>query len=223
MRQAIIGSSVIHAALLVVLFAVRVAPAVIIPGPETVQVALVDPGALRPQRAPAPQPEPERVIKAPEIKPQEDVGVKLAPPKPKPKPKPEEKAEDPKPIEQESVAPALPYAAVGNAGLRGSLSLDRADFEFTYYLVLVRNRVANAWNPPAGLVTRGQPVRAVVYFRIGRGGAVSAVRLEEASGFEFFDRSTLRAVTISDPMPPLPLGFSGSDLGVHFGFEYAGP
>ena len=30
-------------------------------------------------------------------------------------------------------------------------------------------------------------------------------------------------VTVSDPLPPLPLGFPGSDLGIHFGFEYARP
>jgi hypothetical protein len=33
----------------------------------------------------------------------------------------------------------------------------------------------------------------------------------------------VRAVTISVPLPPLPLGYAGSDLGVHFGFEYAAP
>jgi hypothetical protein len=40
---------------------------------------------------------------------------------------------------------------------------------------------------------------------------------------EFFDHSALRAVMVSDPLPPLPLGFTGEDLGVHFGFEYAAP
>jgi UDP-2,3-diacylglucosamine pyrophosphatase LpxH len=38
--------------------------------------------------------------------------------------------------------------------------------------------------------------------------------------FECFDRSALRAVTISDPLPPLPDGFGGSELGVHFGFDW---
>ncbi len=69
----------------------------------------------------------------------------------------------------------------------------------------------------------GQPVRAVVYFRVSRDGGVSAIRLESPSGVEFFDRSALRAIALSAPLPPLPLGFAGSDLGIHFGFEYAAP
>ena len=117
----------------------------------------------------------------------------------------------------------LPYAAVGSAGLRGAVAVDDANFEFSYYLALVRNRIAGNWSPPAGLTHGGEPVRAVLYFRIHRDGRVDATRLETGSGVEFFDRSALRAITLSDPLPPLPLGYSGSDLGVHFGFEYLAP
>jgi protein TonB len=89
--------------------------------------------------------------------------------------------------------------------------------------VLVRNRVAQNWSPPAGLVTRGQPVKAVVHFVVDREGEVTGMRLETASGAEFFDRSALRAVVLSAPLPHLPLGYAGADLGIHFGFEYASP
>jgi len=76
---------------------------------------------------------------------------------------------------------------------------------------------------PAGLATGGRRVRAMVYFKIGRRGEVTGVRLEGVSGIEFFDRSALRAVTISDPLPPLPDGFGGGELGVHFGFDWETP
>ena len=66
-------------------------------------------------------------------------------------------------------------------------------------------------------------VRATVYFRIDREGELSATRLEAQSGAEFFDRSALRAVQVSNPMPPLPLGYTGAVLGVHFEFEYDAP
>ena len=101
--------------------------------------------------------------------------------------------------------------------------MDAADFEFTYYLVLIRNRIATNWAPPAGLSSGGQPMRAVVYFRIQprrRGLGARGSRRERL--VEFFDRSALRAVQLSDPMPPLPLGYAGGDLGIHFGFEYDG-
>jgi TonB family protein len=166
---------------------------------------------------PAPR-EPEAKTEA--IRPTEETGVKIAPPKP---PKKKKEEETPPTKAPDTPAAALPYERVGTAGLSGQVAVDAADFEFTYYLLLVRNRIAQIWTPPAGLVTSGKPVRAVVYFRIARGGEVSGIQLESPSRVEYFDRSTLRAVTISAPLPPLPLGYSGFDLGVHFGFEYSGP
>lgn len=217
MRGSVTGSVAVHLLLLVVLLAVRQPVSIVVPGPDMVQVALVDPASLV---APPPAPEPapkEPEVKPEEIKPVEDTGVKLEPPKKKKK---EPRAEPPP---KRPEAPALPTAAVGSSGLRGDLSVDTGNFEFTYYLILIRNRIASNWVPPAGISTGGNPVRAVVYFRVGRGGELSGVRLEGASGVEFFDRSALRAVTISDPMPPLPLGFAGGELGVHFGFEWEAP
>ncbi len=208
-----------HAIILVALFSVRTLAPRVVPGPEVVQVALVEPADVQTWTPPAPVRQPE--VKAAEIKPTEETGVKLAPPKvTKPPKKEPERAPAPQPS---ASVPALPSAPVGNAGLRGEISVDAGDFEFTYYLLLVRNRIAQNWSPPAGLETRGQPTRAVVYFRIARRGEISGVRVESGSGTEFFDRSASRAVLISDPLPPLPLGYTGTDLGVHFGFEYATP
>lgn len=218
MRGSVVGSGLIHVALLVVLFYVRTPVSLHVPGPESVQVALIDPGALAPvppsvaETPPAPKPE--------EVKPVDDVGVKLAPVPPKKK-KPEAKPPEEAPPAPE--VPTLPSAPIGSAGLRGDLALDVRDFAFTYYLVLVRNKIASNWAPPAGMATGGRKVRALVYFKIARRGDVTGIQLEGASGIEFFDRSALRAVTISDPLPPLPDGFGGSELGVHFGFDWETP
>jgi TonB family protein len=202
---------------LVVLFVVRGPAALVVPGPDVVQVALMDPGATvapvpPPPQVEAPKPEPKPV----EIKPEDDTGVKLQPEKKK-KPEPKPRDDTPPP------PMSLPSAPAGASGLKGDVAVDAANFEFTYYLVLVRNKIASNWAPPAGLVSTGQKVRAVVYFKIARGGELGGVRLESASGAEFFDRSALRAVMLSDPLPPLPLGYPSGDLGVHFGFDWAGP
>jgi TonB family protein len=219
MRGEVIGSTLVHASLLAALFAVPHATTMVVPGPDVVQVALIEPSATPAMIAPPPPtPEPEKTLEP--IKPTEDSGVKLAPPKPEKKKKKPEKSEEPAPREP---APALPYAPAGPQGLQGQIAVDASDFEFTYYLLLVRNRIAQNWTPPAGLVTSGRPVHAVVYFRIARTGDLSEIRLESGSAVEFFDRSALRSVQISAPLPPLPLGYSGYDLGVHFGFEYSGP
>jgi TonB family protein len=219
-RNALLGSAAAHVAILAVVFAVRQGEPLIVPGPDVVQVALLEPGAMA-RIAPAPAPSsPRAEMKVPDVEPERAEGVKLAPPKKPATPKsapPTEEAAPPA-----AGGTALPYAHVGNAGLSGGLTADARDFEFTYYLMLIRNKIAQNWTPPAGLGA-GRAVRAVVYFHVGRNGDVSGVRLETPSGVEFFDRVSVRAVSLSDPLPPLPLGFPGSDLGIHFGFEYARP
>ena len=222
MRGSVTFSGAVHLAVLIAVCIVRPPASFVVPGPDVVQVALVDPSAVLQATPPTPKP-PQ--VKAPEpkkemIQPEEAKGVKLEPPKPPKKREPPKKqAPPPSPAQ----APTLPSAQVGPSGLRGDVGVDAADFEFTYYLVLVRNKIAGNWAPPAGLSTGGNPVRAVVYFRVGRGGEISAMRLETASGQDVFDRSAVRAVTLSDPLPPLPLGFAGGELGIHFGFEWESP
>lgn len=220
MRGSILSSGVAHAVLVVILLIVRTPMRIVVPGPDVVQVALIDPSApIAPEPAPpVEQPPP----KPPEIKPEEAEGVKIEKERPKPKPKAAEpdKKPPPKPVR---TSPTLTTARVGPAGLSGDLTVESGNFEFTYYLMLVRNQIAANWTAPAGLSTGGNPVRTVVYFRVQRDGAITGIALETASGFEFFDRSTVRAVTVSDPLPPLPTGFSGGELGIHFGFEWESP
>lgn len=109
----------------------------------------------------------------------------------------------------------------GVAGFSSQLQLDIENFEFSYYLVAVRNKVSSNWSPPAGLGTQTTRARTVVYFRILRNGKVADAKTESQSGFTLFDQSALRAVLRSEPFPPLPGGFAAGSLAVHFGFEYA--
>ncbi len=48
----------------------------------------------------------------------------------------------------------------------------------------------------------------------------SAEEVEKTSKHEIFDRSAVRAVRLADPLPPLPAGFKGKWLGVHFEFQH---
>jgi len=92
------------------------------------------------------------------------------------------------------------------------------DFRWAYYLAAIRNKIGSRWVPPPGL--GGRPVRTTVYFRIGRDGQVSVARVEDPSGSSFFDQTAMRALLAATPLPPLPAGYGGEWLGVHFGFEY---
>jgi periplasmic protein TonB len=223
-RNTIVGSTLAHGGLVALLFIVRPSQTVVIPGPDVVQVSLIG--------EPMPPPAPEPVVKANDaVTPDEEQGVQIE--KPRPKPKPEVK-QQPKPVEptpprprrEETPPPTtsskrivLPYAPVAG-GLSGSVAVDDANFEFAYYLQMVRAQIGRNWSPPQGAATGA---RVEVYFRVSRSGGISGLRIETASGNETFDQSATRAVIITEQLPPLPLGYSGSDLGIHFGFEYTGP
>jgi len=221
MRGALVGSGMVHLVLLILLFMVRRSHSLVIPGPDVVQVALVEPDATPEIQPVAAPPKPAPKVEEPRIKPTDQEGVKLNPSKkPKqPEPKQEPEREAPPPPARSL---SLSSAAVGSAGLHADVGVDAPDFEFTYYLQAVRTQVAQNWSPPAGLAPGGPVARSVVYFKIARDGSVSGIQLERGSGFDFYDLTAVRAVTISQ-LPPLPLGFVGEYLGVHFGFDYAAP
>src|SRR5438046_7703769 len=100
MRGAVIGSSAVHFIVVGALFVVRQTTPIVVPGPDVVQVSLMDMPAATPQVV-TPPPKPE--VEEPAIKPTDETGVKLEKPKAKPKPKPAET----KPAES-TPAPALP-------------------------------------------------------------------------------------------------------------------
>jgi TonB family protein len=217
-RSALFGSTLVHAFAIWALFFFAL-PGHLKTPPTAIQVALVNlpQGAFRPSQGtqvetPAPRDEDTPDVKRP---------VEEAPPDKNAVRPPDAKAPVPK-----RPAPGIPggiktpTAALGMPGLSGDVSVDASDFEFTYYLLQVRNRVGQAWGAPAGLVTKGEPVRCTVFFKIDRLGRVTDVKLEDASGVTFFDQSAVRAVNVSSPLPPLPAGYGGSTLGVHFGFQY---
>lgn len=111
---------------------------------------------------------------------------------------------------------------MGVASLLPGVSVDNPDFQFTYYLVIIQNKIAGNWNPPfSGGKTDRRP-RALVQFRILRNGQVRDVRVESSSGASLLDQSAIRAISMSTPLPPLPQRFLDDSLGVHFSFELEG-
>ncbi len=66
------------------------------------------------------------------------------------------------------------------------------------------------WDRPA----LGGQVEAAVFFRIGRGGELSDLRIVDSSGFNVFDLAGLRAVRQAAPFPRLPESYPRSELAV---------
>jgi len=220
MKGSLAGSAVVHVALTAGLFLWRTGGTVLVPGPDVVQVSLVDASlAAAPAAPPAPAVEPQR-----EPPPSEETGIRIEK-RPKAKAEPKRREETPPAVKPARPAPpsaaprvALPYAEMGG-GMRGQVAIDASNFEFAYYLQQVRVLIARNWTPQPGLP---QGTRAEVYFRVSRDGSITAPLVERSSGNEFFDQAAQRAVLVTGHLPPLPLGWAGSDLGIHFGFEYSG-
>jgi|GEM_PF-871016 len=113
---------------------------------------------------------------------------------------------------------------VGAGGGLPGIFVDNPDFQFAYYLVIIQNKVGSNWVPPSGTsgLAEKEKKRVVIGFRILRNGEIREVRVEESSGAKPLDQSALRAISRSNPLPPLPPRFLEESLGVHFSFELEG-
>ncbi len=98
----------------------------------------------------------------------------------------------------------------------GDLSIEGGKFETPTYLNILFAKIKNRWDNPF----RGsEKIACVIYFVIERGGRISDAAIEQSSGIAAFDQSALRAVLSANP-PPLPIEYSGNQLGIHLEFQY---
>jgi len=84
----------------------------------------------------------------------------------------------------------------------------------------IRNRVSSNWLK--GTVDPGVRAAPRVYvtFQILRDGQVVNAQLTASSGVPSLDRSAMRAVYDSMPMPPLPGEYPASSVTVEFWFDF---
>ena len=186
--------------------------------PRTVEQAPVE---TKPKTEPPKQTEPKPKVKKPTPKttePKETVGINTSKESEK---KPETKRPEPPPLEDAqrsgtgSSSKQVENARIGFGNQGSVFDLDQANFEYSYYLGLVQGKIGSNW--VRNYIGRG---KVKVYFRIGRSGKIVSAIIEQSSGDIGLDRMALQAVTESDPLPPLPEGYSGDILGIHIWFNY---
>jgi len=198
--------------------------------PRTVAVHLLPAGSLKggeaPAPAPAPPPEKNKILKpAPEdVPPPPSEKAIVVPSKEKEK----KTAATSRPAVERPKAPDVslpssggsagggaggPVGAGGNVGVSGA-AFD-SDFQFSYYIQRMLVAIGMNWFKPS----QGGSVSPVIHFRIEKDGTISDAAVERSSGLPFVDRAALRAVLSSSPLPPLPVEYAGSQLGVHLKFE----
>lgn len=106
------------------------------------------------------------------------------------------------------------------SGYGGNIGVDAGNFPYMGYINILRNRVAQNWNPTP--YTSVGSKKVLVYFKIFKDGEVKDLTIKESSGMSYIDRAASRAIIISAPFPPLPAGFPDKSLGVYFMFELSG-
>jgi protein TonB len=180
-------------------------------------------GATQSQPTPTPEPPPPPEEKAPTVvRPTKEVRDEVPLPdarvqKKTPEPKPDSglRGADAASAASAQIAggPVLPGLGLGGSG--GGSPFDQ-DFEYAYYVQQMLTRIHQRWQRTA---VRGTAV-VVVRFTIARDGRVLDASIETSSGVSILDRSSLRAVMLADPMPPLPNSYPRDQVGVHLRFTY---
>ncbi len=163
--------------------------------------------------APLPQPKIlsiEEPVQEEELKKEEkkEITKEKAPPKEKTSPVKIEKkkTEIPEKIIKKGLPDIKPKIYTGSG--RG--------FTYSYYLNILLNKINKNWHNPY----QGQDVvlKSMVYFEVDKKGKIYNVRLEESSGDNIYNETTIRAVTLAKKLPPLPKEFADDYLKVHLEF-----
>ncbi len=166
----------------------------------------------RPAKASYPRSLPVRLIAAPH-----QAAPAAAEPAAAVEPPPKQAAKQAAEAIRRTAAPAQKQGPVLPPGMK-ILAAEGAGDEGSYYLGVIMAKISRYWNNP---YQGGQgELRTRVYFRIGRGGEVETVEIEQPSGNAVFDQAGLRAVLLARSFPPLPPEITAPSLGVHFEFEY---
>ncbi len=121
--------------------------------------------------------------------------------------------------------PTLPYTQFSmGGGTEGALGFSGPGGAFgaryPWYVEAIRRKISGNW-----LHTTIDPrvhwaPRVVVTFQILRHGSIVNVEVLRSSGNDSVDRSAVRAVLSSNPVEPLPSGYSGSYVQVEFWFDF---
>lgn len=192
--------------------------------------------------AKAPEKPPEKAVELParnakviaktgdaeEPKPAEKAAPKPAPPPPQQQarlrkpPEPDKQLGNEIPFGQGGPVQG-PYGMFQTEGGSGGLRMEGSSGDFasrySWYVTAIRNRVSSNWL--RGTVDPNVRVAPRVYitFQILRDGQVANTELTASSGVPSLDRSALRAILDSSPMPQLPPDYPASSVTVEFWFE----
>lgn len=83
--------------------------------------------------------------------------------------------------------------------------------EYDHYLGIIRNKMESRWSLP---IAYSQVKQTLIEFMVHRNGEIDNITVFESSGDQNFDQMALRAVSLSNPFPPLPRDYKEEFLEV---------
>jgi periplasmic protein TonB len=118
--------------------------------------------------------------------------------------------------------PAVSYNQFATATGDAGISFGEGNFGdlYGYYVDAIRSRISGNWLLSTISPNVMSAPRVYVSFDILRDGTIANVRLAQSSGNPEVDRSAIRAVEASNPLGPLPSGYSGNRVTVNFYFDF---
>ncbi len=118
--------------------------------------------------------------------------------------------------------PSMNYSQFTNAAGGGGLGFGEGNFgdRFSWYVDGVRNRISSNWLLSTISPNLLTAPRVYVSFDILSDGAITNVEVKQSSGNPEVDRSAVRAVLASNPLGPLPPGYTGNKVSVEFFFDF---
>jgi len=135
-----------------------------------------------------------------------------------------------KPVEPDNAVPyglggqpSMNYTQIASGAGQGGLSFgEGGDFgeRYGWYVASVRSRISGNWLLSTISPSILSAPRLFMTFTILRDGSVTDVEITQSSGVPEVDRSALRAVLASNPLPQLPAGYSGNKVKVNLYFDF---
>lgn len=183
------------------------------------------PGFYKSEEPASPPPVPDKVA---EPIPEKTALPKPPAPKPKPAPPAQKSAPAPEPPANavrygQGGRPALSYGQFPTGAGEAGIGFGDAAFgdRYSTYVNAITRAISNNWLKSMVDSRVQRAPRVYLTFTISRDGRISNVDVQQSSGIPSLDRSAQRAVLASDPLPPLPSDYRGSDINVRFYFEYS--
>ena len=122
------------------------------------------------------------------------------------------------PMTPEQAIPQSPEAAgVGGVVMGQANSFGQ---RYAWYVASMRSRIIAKWLMVPVSPNIASAPRAYLTFEILRDGTVTNVQITQSSGIPEVDRSALRAILASNPLPPLPPDYAAQSVKVEFYFDF---